>query len=73
MEKKLYLNVFLYYLLIVPIMHAFRKMPALSVKNLLEVRGDNLSFNNQTPSGTAHAIAPIFYKVFKPLTAAWFT
>jgi hypothetical protein len=73
MEKKLYLDVFLYYHLIVTIKEVFRKMPALVINSSDESRGDNFNFNNQALSGTAPAIAPIFYKVFKPLTAAWFT
>jgi len=72
MEKKLYLNVFFNYYLIVSTKEVFRKIPALLIINSDESRGENVHFNDQTPSGTAPAIAPIFYKVFKPLTAAWF-
>ena len=73
MEKVLYLNNFLYYRLIAPKMPAFRKTPALSFKNLPDDRWGAVNFDNQTLLDTAPAIAPLFYKAFKPLTAAWFT
>jgi hypothetical protein len=71
MEKKFYLNVFLYNTLIAPAMQAFRKMAALGAIDPPDVSADNVHSDNRIFTGKSHTIASIFYKIFNPLTAAW--
>jgi hypothetical protein len=71
MEKKFYLNVFLYNTLTAPVMQAFRKMAALGAIASPDVFSDIVHSHNRISTGKAHTIAPIIYKIFNPLTAAW--
>ena len=75
MKKKFYLNVFLFQLSDVTIKPIVAKMLTVIVKLFPGFRAAALSFSKQTSSARALSIAPapVFYKVFNPLTAAWFT
>jgi len=71
MEKKLYLNVFLYNTLTVPVMQAVRKMAALRAINSPDDSADNVRSHGRIFAGKSHKTASIFNKIFNPLTAAW--
>jgi hypothetical protein len=71
MKKTPCTNVLLFQLSTAAIAPAFRKAPALLVKNTPRFCGASFNFNKQSPSGSMLFIPSAFYKVFNPLTAAW--
>jgi len=72
MEKKFYLNIFLLQPALAAIKLAINRTPTILFKSSPGFYGTAFNFNKQKPSGNAYSIAPVFYKVFNPLTAAWF-
>ena len=75
MKKRFYLNISLFQLLNVTIKPAVDNMQRVLIKAFQEFRGAVFSSGMQTSFTGARSTAPVplFYKIFNPLTAAWFT